>query len=44
MSEEDVPLFEDALRQAESKLSKVSDPTCTIKVLVSLDEHLLSAI
>jgi GNAT superfamily N-acetyltransferase len=44
MSEEDVPLFEDALRQAESKLSKVTDSACTINVHVSLDEHLMSTI
>ena len=44
MSEEDAPLFEDALRQTKSKLSKVSDSTCTIQVLVSLDEHLMSVI
>jgi len=44
VSEEDAPFFEDALRHAGAKLSKVSDPTCTIKVLISLDDHLMSAV
>ncbi len=44
MSEVDVPLFEDALRQAESKLSKVAGSACTIGAHVTLDEGLMGAI
>jgi GNAT superfamily N-acetyltransferase len=44
MSEVDVPLFEDALRQAGSKLSKVMGSACTIGVHITLDEGLMAAI
>ena len=44
MSEVDVPLFEDALRQAESTLSKVMGSQCTIGVYVTLDEEFMDVI